>query len=108
MGPVLHEKRSYTLVVRGQWTDLEGNPIGKGTSGQVAKSWVFRVYVRARADMPSQNPLYLDGVRTYFTLETPDTAYDEASAESASAAFDLVEAGKARDAGLSDAAPPRR
>ncbi|MFO0966228.1 MAG: hypothetical protein U0793_11680 [Gemmataceae bacterium] len=31
MGPVLHEKRSYTLVVRGEWTDLEGNKIGKDT-----------------------------------------------------------------------------
>ena len=29
MGPVLVEKRSYTLVVRGAWTDLEGNKIGK-------------------------------------------------------------------------------
>ena len=31
MGPVLFEKRSYTLVVRGEWTDLEGNKIGKDT-----------------------------------------------------------------------------
>ncbi len=31
MGPVLHEKRSYTLVVRGAWTDLEGNRLGKDT-----------------------------------------------------------------------------
>jgi hypothetical protein len=31
MGPVLHEKRSYTLVVRGDWTDLEGNKLGKDT-----------------------------------------------------------------------------
>jgi hypothetical protein len=31
MGPVLHEKRSYALVVRGEWTDLEGNKIGKDT-----------------------------------------------------------------------------
>ena len=31
MGPVLHEKRSYTLVVRGAWTDLDGNKIGKDT-----------------------------------------------------------------------------
>jgi len=31
MGPVLYEKRSYTLVVRGDWTDLEGNKIGKDT-----------------------------------------------------------------------------
>jgi hypothetical protein len=29
MGPVLYEKRSYTLVVRGNWTDLEGNRLGK-------------------------------------------------------------------------------
>jgi hypothetical protein len=29
MGPVLHEKRSYALVVRGAWTDLEGNKLGK-------------------------------------------------------------------------------
>jgi hypothetical protein len=28
MGPVLHEKRSYTLIVRGAWTDLEGNKLG--------------------------------------------------------------------------------
>lgn len=31
MGPVLHEKRSYALVVRGDWTDLDGNKIGKDT-----------------------------------------------------------------------------
>jgi hypothetical protein len=31
MGPVLHDKRSYALVVRGAWTDLEGNKIGKDT-----------------------------------------------------------------------------
>lgn len=31
MGPVLHEKRSYSLVVRGEWTDLDGNKIGKDT-----------------------------------------------------------------------------
>ena len=31
MGPVLHEKRSYALVVRGEWADLEGNKIGKDT-----------------------------------------------------------------------------
>jgi hypothetical protein len=29
MGPVLFEKRSYALVVKGDWTDLEGNKIGK-------------------------------------------------------------------------------
>jgi hypothetical protein len=31
MGPALYEKRSYALVVRGEWTDLEGNKIGKDT-----------------------------------------------------------------------------
>jgi len=31
MGPVLYEKRNYSLVVRGAWTDLEGNKIGKDT-----------------------------------------------------------------------------
>jgi hypothetical protein len=31
MGPVLHERRSYALVVRGAWTDLDGNKIGKDT-----------------------------------------------------------------------------
>jgi hypothetical protein len=31
MGPVLYEKRAYTLVVRGNWTDLEGNKLGKDT-----------------------------------------------------------------------------
>ena len=29
MGPVLVKSRSYALVVRGEWTDLEGNKIGK-------------------------------------------------------------------------------
>jgi hypothetical protein len=29
MGPVLVEKRKYSLVVRGDWTDLDGNKIGK-------------------------------------------------------------------------------
>jgi hypothetical protein len=31
MGPVLNEKRSYALVVRGEWTDLDGNKLGKDT-----------------------------------------------------------------------------
>jgi hypothetical protein len=31
LGPVLYEKRSYALVVRGDWTDLDGNKIGKDT-----------------------------------------------------------------------------
>ena len=31
MGPVLFDKRSYSLIVRGAWTDLEGNKIGKDT-----------------------------------------------------------------------------
>ena len=31
MGPVLHEKQSYSLVVRGEWTDLDGNKLGKDT-----------------------------------------------------------------------------
>ncbi len=29
MGPVLYEKRNYSLIVRGAWTDLDGNKIGK-------------------------------------------------------------------------------
>src|SRR5207253_2743654 len=29
MGPVLHEKRTYALVVRGDWADLDGNKIGR-------------------------------------------------------------------------------
>jgi hypothetical protein len=31
MGPVLYEKKTYALVVRGDWTDLEGNKLGKDT-----------------------------------------------------------------------------
>ena len=31
MGPVLYEKKSYSLVVRGEWTDLDGNKLGKDT-----------------------------------------------------------------------------
>lgn len=31
MGPVLVKDRSYTLVVRGAWTDLDGNRLGKDT-----------------------------------------------------------------------------
>jgi hypothetical protein len=31
MGPVLREKRSYALVVRGDWADLDGNKLGKDT-----------------------------------------------------------------------------
>ena len=31
MGPVLYEKRSYLLVVKGEWTDLDGNKLGKDT-----------------------------------------------------------------------------
>jgi hypothetical protein len=31
MGPVLYDKRSYALIVRGEWTDLEGNKLGKDT-----------------------------------------------------------------------------
>jgi hypothetical protein len=29
MGPVLYEKQDYQFVVRGEWTDLDGNKIGK-------------------------------------------------------------------------------
>jgi len=29
LGPVLHEKRNYSLIIRGAWTDLDGNKIGK-------------------------------------------------------------------------------
>ena len=28
LGPVLYEKREYSLIIRGAWTDLEGNKIG--------------------------------------------------------------------------------
>jgi hypothetical protein len=31
MGPVLYKDRSYALVIRGEWTDLDGNKIGKDT-----------------------------------------------------------------------------
>lgn len=31
MGPVLHENQSYSLVVRGEWTDLTGNKLGRDT-----------------------------------------------------------------------------
>jgi hypothetical protein len=31
MGPVLREKRSYALVVRGEWPDLQGDKISKDT-----------------------------------------------------------------------------
>jgi hypothetical protein len=29
LGPVLYEKRNYSLIIRGDWTDLDGNKIGK-------------------------------------------------------------------------------
>jgi hypothetical protein len=29
LGPVLYEKRNYSLIIRGAWTDLDGNKLGK-------------------------------------------------------------------------------
>lgn len=43
MGPVLHEKQSYSLVVRGDWADLEGNKIGKDTIKRLRTSSEDRV-----------------------------------------------------------------
>lgn len=45
MGPVLHEKRSYSLVVKGDWTDLEGNKIGKDTIRKFKTSAEDRVRI---------------------------------------------------------------
>jgi hypothetical protein len=48
MGPVLYEKRSYTLVVKGGWTDLEGNKIGKDTIKKFRTTAEDRVRIELR------------------------------------------------------------
>jgi hypothetical protein len=48
MGPVLHEKRSYTLVVRGEWTDLDGNKLGKDTIKRFRTTAEDRVRIELR------------------------------------------------------------
>jgi hypothetical protein len=48
MGPVLYEKRAYTLVVRGDWTDLEGNKIGKDTIKKFRTTPEDRVRIELR------------------------------------------------------------
>jgi hypothetical protein len=45
MGPVLHDKRSYSLVVRGDWTDLDGNKIGRDTIKKFRTSAEDRVRI---------------------------------------------------------------
>ena len=49
MGPVLHEKRSYSLVVRGDWTDLDGNKIGKDTIKKFRTTGEDRVRIELSA-----------------------------------------------------------
>lgn len=39
--------------------------------GVESKSWALRVTVKNQGDMPSTNPLFLDGVRTYFGVANP-------------------------------------
>jgi hypothetical protein len=47
LGPVLFEKRNYSLVVRGELTDLDGNKIGK----DVVKKFRTTAEDRARIDL---------------------------------------------------------
>jgi hypothetical protein len=48
MGPVLYEKRNYSLIVRGEWTDLEGNKIGKDTIKKFSTAPEDRVRVELK------------------------------------------------------------
>jgi hypothetical protein len=43
---------------------LDQRPVQGGES----KTWVMRVTVKSTSDLPATNPLYLDGVRTYFAV----------------------------------------
>jgi hypothetical protein len=68
MGPVLHEKRSYSLVVRGEWTDLDGNKIGKDTIKKFRTTAEDRVRIELR-DWKLTAPAA--GTRNALTLTLP-------------------------------------
>ncbi len=68
MGPVLHEKRSYSLVVRGEWADLEGNKIGKDTIKKFRTTGEDRVRVEL-SDWKLTTPRA--GTRDAVTLTLP-------------------------------------
>ncbi len=68
MGPVLHEKRSYALVVRGEWTDLEGNKIGKDTIKKFRTTGEDRVRLEL-SDWKLTAPK--EGTRDALTLTIP-------------------------------------
>jgi hypothetical protein len=68
MGPVLHEKRSYALAVRGEWTDLDGNKIGKDTIKKFRTTAEDRVRIELR-DWKLTAPAA--GTRDALTLTLP-------------------------------------
>jgi hypothetical protein len=68
LGPVLFEKRSYSLVVRGEWTDLEGNKLGKDTVKKFKTTSEDRVRVEL-ADWKLTEPKA--GTRDPLTLKLP-------------------------------------
>jgi hypothetical protein len=68
MGPVLHEKRTYSLVVRGEWTDLDGNKIGKDTIKKFRTTAEDRVRIELR-DWKLTAPAA--GTRDALTLTLP-------------------------------------
>jgi hypothetical protein len=68
MGPVLYENRSYALLVRGAWTDLDGNKIGTDTIKKFRTTPEDRVRVEL-ADWKLQAPAA--GTRDALVLTLP-------------------------------------
>ena len=68
MGPVLHEKRCYNLIVRGEWTDMDGNKIGKDTIKKFRTTAEDRVRIELR-DWKLTAPAA--GTRDALTLTLP-------------------------------------
>jgi hypothetical protein len=52
-----------------QELNLDQRPV----QGAESKTWVLRVTVKTKGDLPDTSPLFLDGVRTYFAA-APDTS----------------------------------
>lgn len=85
MGPVLYEKRSYALVVRGAWTDLEGNQLGKDTVKKFRTTAEDRVRIELsdwrltapKADTRAPLTLVLPKPIDYRSLHTGLTVVDE-------------------------------
>lgn len=74
--------------------------------GAESKTWVLRVLVKSSSELPATNPLYLDGVRTYFGVKDlpppPPPPVPPGPGEGSSGAPDAGGAGVGASAGAPD------